>query len=267
MKTHIVIPIGVGTPGTPVQTYLEQSVNSILNQSSQDFILTVAADTNIPDRCKEFLESKGVKIKWFETFSYFRKGGIWKKIFDTWKEEDTKYVAFLHYDDLWDSEKLKIQVDLMESKSLAGSYSEVMIMDDQSRYNPNDYSFPALTRETVGTRTMAFAHSCIINKEALFNGGILETEDKWSEHYYDKFSIGFEDIWAVFVHKLKIVERATGAKMFWRTHDMSVSNTFRAGNDLVTEQRDAISYNPNDIDPSNWRAQFNDIIAQIRSTL
>ena len=48
---------------------------------------------------------------------------------------------------------------------------------------------------------------------------------------------------------------------------MSVSNTFRAGNDLVTEQRNAISYNPNDIDPSNWRLQFNDMINQIRSTL
>lgn len=266
MKTHIVIPIGIGAPGTPVQKYLEQSVESILRQTSKDFILTVAADSNIPERCKDYLESRGVEIKWFEPYSFFKKGGIFKKIVDTWKEKESKYVAFLHYDDVWNEKKLQVQVDLMEEKNLLGSYSEVFLMNENNEYAENDYSFPSLNKHTVGTRTLAFAHSCIVNKEALFNSGFLETEEKWSEQYYDKYKIGFEDIWAVFVHRLKLVEKAGGAKLFWRTHDKSVSNTFTEGSELVANLREAASYNPNDIDNSDWKSQYINLIKQIQNS-
>ena len=87
MKTHIVIPIGVGAPGTPHPEYLRDSIESVLNQSSPDWILTVASDFNVSDEVKNLLsEYKGkVNVKWFEPFSFFRKGSIWKKIWDSWE--------------------------------------------------------------------------------------------------------------------------------------------------------------------------------------
>ena len=145
MKTHVVIPIGIGAPGTPVQEYLENSVNCVLNQTSQDFILTVAADSNIPERCKEFLEKNNIQVKWFEPYSYFRKGGIWKKIFDTWKETDTKYITFLHYDDAWNLEKLEIQTRLMESQNLEGSWSESYICNKNLEVYWGDCAYPELS--------------------------------------------------------------------------------------------------------------------------
>lgn len=234
MKTHIVIPIGVGAPGTPVQEFLEKSVNSILNQTSKEFVLTVAADSNIPDRCKEFLEKNNVEVKWFEPFTYFRKGGIWKKIFETWKDKDTKYIAFLHYDDLWDLDKLRIQVEKMESENLSASWSEAYIMDGNGNFNSNDYSFPEISRNTVGGRTMAFAHSTIVSREAMMNSGILEHQDLWAAN--------FEDIWALYVHKIKNARKATGAKVFWRNHSLNISNTVTEVVDFVKEQRSQTAY-------------------------
>jgi hypothetical protein len=258
MKTHIVIPIGVGAPGTPVQAYLEESVNSILNQTSDDFILTVAADSNIPQRCKDFLAKNNVEVKWFEPFTYFRKGGIWKKIFDTWKDKDTKYLAFLHYDDLWDLEKLKIQVEKMEKEKLEASWSEAYIIDGSGNMNPNDYSFQEITANTVGSRTMAFAHSVIVSREAMMNSGILDHQDLWAAN--------FEDVWALYVHKIKNAKKAPGAKIFWRNHSMNISNTVSETVDFVKEQRAQTSYSLEETLQDSSKISLQALVQIIRSS-
>jgi glycosyltransferase involved in cell wall biosynthesis len=234
MKTHIVIPIGIGAPGTPVQEYLEKSVNSVLSQTSKEFILTVAADANVPDRCKKFLEEKKIEVKWFEPFTYFRKGGIWKKIFDTWKDKDTKYLAFLHYDDLWDFDKLRIQVEKMESENLEASWSEAYIMDNSGIPISHDCSFHSLSKETVGSRSIAFAHSVIVSRDSMMNSGILDHESLWAAN--------FEDVWAFYIHKIQNVSKAPGAKFYWRNHSLNISNTVNENAEFVKEQRYHTAY-------------------------
>lgn len=234
MITHIVIPIGVGAPGTPVQSYLEQSIESIKRQTCDKYILTVAADTNIPDECKNYLHLNEINVKWFEPFTYFRKGGIWKKIFDTWKSIDSEYVAFLHYDDLWDSNKLEIQLNDIISKKLEGNWSETYIINDCNDIVSSDCSLNELTIDTVGMRSVAFAHSCIISKNSILNSGILDFEDEWSAN--------FEDVWALYVHKIKNVEKSIGAKMYWRNHSMNISSTVREDAEFVKQQRASTNY-------------------------
>jgi glycosyltransferase involved in cell wall biosynthesis len=218
MTTHIVIPIGVSVEGTPVPRLLEKSIDSILNQSSQDFILTVAADTNISEEAKAILESRGVRVKWHDPHSFFAPGGIWKKISDCWKEVDSKYVAFLHYDDFWDVDKLKLQVEAMEAEGLNGSWSEVHVVDDNDNLISGDCaSWGEFTRGTLGSKTMAFAHSVIVNREEFLNSGILQFETMWSPI--------FEDIFAIYLHKIGKMHKVYGAKLYWRSHGMSMSST------------------------------------------
>jgi len=257
-KTHIVIPIGVGAPGTPVQEYLEKSVMSILKQTSKDFVLTIAADNNIPDRCKDFLEKNNVTIKWFEPFTYFRKGGIWKKIFDTWKEYDTEFVAFCHYDDIWDLSKLEIQTRKMLDEQLDGSWSESYIIDGNSNIiGPSDYSWGELTKNTVGNRTMAFAHTTIVSREKLWNSGILEHEMNWAAN--------FEDIWALYIHKIKNIKKAVGAKFFWRNHDKNISNTVREEVEFVINQRNETAYSLSETFQDMHSIRFQTIVDNIKT--
>jgi hypothetical protein len=249
MKTHIVMPIGVSQPGTPVLSLLEQSIDSILSQTKKDFIFTVAADENVSDECKKLLSDKGVDVKWFSPASFFRKGGIWKKISETWKTTDTKYLAFMHYDDLWDSSKLEVQIDLMEKENLNSSWSEVYVIDSSSLIVSQDCSSILETsRSRAGHISLAQAHATILNRESFFNSGIFEYEDRWSPV--------FEQLLVLFCHKMKSGKKANGAKFYWRNHDMNMSNSILTDSrwkDLMSEQRIIGEYAENDVnDDANF---------------
>ena len=230
---HIVMPIGVSQPGTPVLSLLEKSIDSILNQSFKHYIFTVAADENVSTECKKLLEKKGVDVMWFPTASFFRRGGIWKKITEAWKTTSTKYLAFIHYDDLWDSSKLKKQLMFMESESLNSSWSELYLIDDNHNVNPNDYArFEQFDVDNVGLRTPAMAHSMIVKRTSFFDSGIMEFENTWSPVW--------EDLFVLYMNKQGKGKKSHGAKMMWRNHRMNMSNSIFIDpllKDVLAEQK------------------------------
>ena len=122
-RVHVVMPIGVGAPGTPVLRHLRASLDCLARQTFRDFRVTVAADENIAPEARSLVEAYGADIVWYPKDTYFRPGGIWKKITDQWQEVDSEYVAYFHYDDLWDETKLAEQVALIESRALNGCYT------------------------------------------------------------------------------------------------------------------------------------------------
>lgn len=215
--THIVIPIGVAAPGTPVPSLLRHSIDSIQRQTEKDYILTVASDTDVSQEIKDILKEKKVNVKWFEPGTFFRRGGIWKKITDCWKETDSKYLAFLHYDDLWDDNKLEKQIEVMEEKNIGCSWAECFYINDTGQIISGDLStWSYFSKETVGSRTAAFAHACVMRKQDFFDSGIMEFENTWSAC--------FEDIFTLYAQTTTGC-KATGARFFWRDHSMSMTNT------------------------------------------
>jgi hypothetical protein len=136
-KLQVVVPIGIGAPGTPVQKFFEDGINSLLSQT-EPVDICIAADENIPDRIKDFITEKNLTVKWFETNTFFKKGSIWIKLFEGWKESNTEYVAFMHYDDIWDKDKAKIQLEHIERENLNGSWSEAYYMDENSNVVSGD---------------------------------------------------------------------------------------------------------------------------------
>ena len=232
-KTHIVIPIGVATPGTPVLSLLDKSITSIQNQTSKEYILTVAADNDVSDKCKKLLIDKNVDTKWYTPGTFFKRGGIWKKISDTWETSDTKYLAFLHYDDLWDIGKLEKQVSVMEEKNLNSSWSSTFIMDENDTVISGDVSiWESFSTSTVGYRTCAFAHSCIVKRNEFFDSGIMEFRDTWSPV--------FEDMFTLYLQKMGNGQKVHDAKFYWRNHSMNMSNSILSDSkwkNLMEEQR------------------------------
>lgn len=267
MSTHIVIPIGVAHPGSPFPHLLIKSINSILQQDSHDFILTIAADSNVPDEIKKILEEKEAsewygrfRIKWFSPHSFFAPGGIWKKITDCWKEVDTKYVAFLHYDDLWHKEKLHRQVNAMERENLLGSWSSTYIIDGNDNLVSGDVaSWSHFTASTVTSRTPAFAHSIIVNRDAFFNCGIMKYEMKWSPL--------FEELYTIYMHKIGQMRKVEDAIFYWRSHENNMTSTVLQPNniyqDIVEMQRQEAKY-PNEDVTSDHHFVVRDIQEEIR---
>ena len=106
-RVHVVMPIGVGAPGTPVLRHLRASLDCLARQTFRDFKVTVAADENISAEARALVEAYGADIVWYPKDTYFRPGGIWKKITDQWQAVDSDYVAYFHYDDLWDDDEAR----------------------------------------------------------------------------------------------------------------------------------------------------------------
>ena len=205
-----------------------------------------------------------LRIKWFDKHSFFRPGGIWKKITDTWKEVESDYVAFLHYDDLWDIEKLEKQVSFMDSENLNSSFSECYMIDQNGSLLSGDAaSWESLGSSTLGSRTMAFPHTVIVRKEKFFESGIMKYEQRWSAC--------FEDIFTLYLHKIGKSRKSQGAKFFWRNHPDNMSNTLclwtqpeSIWKDVVISQQTEAGYS-DEMVSSDHRQVMNEIREEIKS--
>ena len=98
----IVIPIGISTPGTPVLKHLKTCIKSFETQETDyKYYIVFACDDNVSEEIKNYLKKTNYKISWYDSFYFFRKGSIWKKIFTEWEKQNSEYIAFCHYDDVW----------------------------------------------------------------------------------------------------------------------------------------------------------------------
>lgn len=220
MKYDLVVamPLGVSVRGTPVHRFLQNSIESILQQETKyKFKLIIAADKDIPEVAKKFIEQKNIEVCWYEPHSYFRKGGIWKKIYDQWDKMDSKYVSFCHYDDIWKKDKIEKQISFMERNKIELSWSKVFQISENDDISSIDLSIDKLTKKTIFSNSYAFCHSSFINKESLRRTGIEKHKEAWSANY--------EKLFFVYSHKLK-TEKCSETSFYHRSHSSSITNTF-----------------------------------------
>ena len=234
-RVHVVMPIGVGAPGTPVLRHLRASLDCLARQTFRDFRVTVAADENIAPEARSLVEAYGADIVWYPKDTYFRPGGIWKKITDQWQEVDSDYVAYFHYDDLWDETKLAEQVALIESRALNGCYTAGLRIDDDGVVTPGDIALPALDPSQAGSHPGAWTlHSMLLRRDAILGSGLLAHEQSWAAI--------FEQLFFLYVLKLGRVEKCTTTTFFYRDHPATISNTVREEEAFVEDARAETGY-------------------------
>jgi hypothetical protein len=238
-KLHIVIPIGVSSPGTPIPEFLLNSIESLKEQTLNNIFITVAADENISDTCKQVLKDTNVNIEWFSPYSYFTKEGLWGKIFKCWEKYESEYVSFLHYDDLWESNKAQNQINFIKENNLDGCWSQVYLINDNNEIVSGDsMMLKELSANSVGHLIPWMCHSTIIKKETILNCGILKYREKWN--------CDFEWLYTVFLHKIKNLKKCEDAIFLWRQHPNQVSHNqgmnMKEDNEHVKEQRTIIGY-------------------------
>ena len=89
-------------------TYINQTVDSVLNQTYQNFELVIVDDGSI-DGTYEKLQAYGDKIKLLTHDNRSNKGQS-ASINLGLKNANGKYIAILDSDDFWELRKLEIQV-------------------------------------------------------------------------------------------------------------------------------------------------------------
>jgi hypothetical protein len=234
-RVHVVMPIGVGAPGTPVIRHLRASLDCLARQTFRDFAVTVAADENISPEARSLVEAYGAELVWYPKDTYFRPGGIWKKITDQWQRVDSDYVAYFHYDDLWATTKLAEQVALIESRALNGCYTAGERIDDDGVITPGDIALPALDPSQAGSHPGAWTlHSMLLRRNAILGSGLLEHEQSWAAI--------FEQLFFLYVLKLGRVEKCGTTTFYYRDHPATISNTVREEEAFVEDARAETGY-------------------------
>ena len=239
-KLHVVIPIGISTPGTPVPEFLINSIESLQTQTFKDILVTVAADENIPDHIKQLLVEYNVNVEWFSPHSFFTKEGMWGKIFRCWEKYDSEYVAFLHYDDAWEASKAQNQIEFIEKNNLDGSWSSVYIIDNNNNIvSDESMRWTHFVKEHIGHFHPWLPHGVIVKKDSILNSGILEYREKWTAI--------FEKVFCTFLQKIKNIKKCNNAVLFWRDHSDQMTYTLRDEN-LNKNEREITKYDQQELD-------------------
>lgn len=238
-KLHVVIPVGVSSPGTPIPEFLLNGIESLKSQTLENILITVAADENISDVCKQILKDTDVNVEWFPSYSYFTREGLWGKVFKCWEKYESEYVSFLHYDDLWEQDKAKNQIHFTENNNLDGCWSQVYLIDDNNEIISGDSMvLKDLSAQSVGHLIPWICHSTIIKKDTILNCGILKYRKKWN--------CDFEWLYTVFLHKIKNLKKCNDAIFLWRQHQNQVSHAqgvnMKEEREHVKEQRNLVGY-------------------------
>lgn len=255
----IVIPLGISTPGTPVLDYLKFCVEMFQNQITKyTYNITFACDDNVSDDVKNYLIETGHSISWYDPFYFFRKGSIWKKIILEWQKENSEYVAFCHYDDVWSSNKIESQLNLIKHNNLDCSWSSVRVINEKNEVISNDLAQRIeLNESTIRLgQTYAFSHSTILNKEKFLNSGILK--------YIETCAPVYEGLHYAYCHKLKGM-KDPNSTFFHRVHSNSITNNLHTETESIKQIREIAEYPMEQIVDDKDSISFEEIIKEIYS--
>lgn len=132
MDTCVAIPVG----GRVIPEYLIENLEQV-KKSGALLYIGLDSQKSLLDNTDNYLKVKEIcyeyadKVIEFESEYYYRPGGIWKKMYDCWKDSGAKYVRGLGYDDILSSEFIIEHDKFMEQNSdLDASYSNLIIRDE-----------------------------------------------------------------------------------------------------------------------------------------
>ena len=108
--------------------YILDAINSILNQTYQNFEIIIVYDDI--DKSELSLIYKIQKVdKRIKVLINKKNLGAGLSRNYAIKNSNGKYIAFLDADDIWNAEKLKKQVSIMEKKNLSITHTSYVILD------------------------------------------------------------------------------------------------------------------------------------------
>jgi glycosyltransferase involved in cell wall biosynthesis len=115
-------------------SWLEEAIDSVLEQTFKDFEIIVVNDGSSEDD-NSFLGKYNDKISYFKTAN---KGPAHARNFAV-KKANGEYLAFLDSDDLWLPSKLEKQIELMDRTGLVWSHTKYSVFDDVSDISKREF--------------------------------------------------------------------------------------------------------------------------------
>ena len=192
--------------------YILEAINSILNQTYQNFEVIIVYDDidrselsliydiqKLDSRIKVLVNKKNLGA------GLSRNSGI--------KNSNGKYIAFLDADDLWKKEKLEKQISIMEKNNFLITHTSYEILGNNKKFTKimkaRNLNFKKLLKSCdVGLST-------VIIKKDLFDQNIQFSNIKTKEDYI---------LWLLLTKKGYILYSLNESLSFWRVSKNSLSS-------------------------------------------
>ncbi len=145
--------VSIITPSYKSERFIEDTIKSVLNQTYENWEMIIIDDCS-PDSSNTIIEKymkednriKLIRLEKNSGPAVARNTGI--------REAKGRYIAFLDADDQWLPEKLEKQINFMEEKNLAITYSSYYIIDEEGKEVGEYIVEPVLTYNELLKRNM-----------------------------------------------------------------------------------------------------------------
>jgi len=160
VKVQIILPNYNSAP------YLEETINSIINQTFENWNLTIVDGNSNEETQKilrKYINHKKINIIFLKKN---KKAGFCRNL--AVRKSKSDYIAFIDSDDLWEKDKLFKQLDFMIKKKHYFTYTNYLPFINGKKYKEITpeifFTFEKFIKNTsIGTSTMIIKRSVIGN--------------------------------------------------------------------------------------------------------
>jgi teichuronic acid biosynthesis glycosyltransferase TuaG len=152
--------VSIITPTYNSERYVEETINSILNQTYPDWNLLITDDKST-DGTWEILKHYSRMDKRIQIFQLDRNSGPGIARNNSIKKAKGRFIAFCDSDDLWLPNKLETQIRFMEENQVYFSYGPYEVRNNQGTkgvfYPPNRLNYKDLLKTcSIGCLTAVY---------------------------------------------------------------------------------------------------------------
>tara|TARA_B100000287_G_scaffold426988_1_gene475829 strand:- start:147 stop:911 length:765 start_codon:yes stop_codon:yes gene_type:complete len=164
--------VDVIIPNYNKSDYIEEAINSVINQTYKNWFLYIIDDNSSDDsleKINKYSDLQNVKIITLKK----NKGPAFARNYGM-RISKSKYISFLDSDDGWDNNKLEKQINFMEEKNLTFTYTDYVPFYEENgkrRFKKatnllDKFNYDKFIKNTsINTTTMIILRSIISTKK------------------------------------------------------------------------------------------------------
>lgn len=125
--------VSVITPLFNSEKYIQDCINSVISQTYSNWEMIIVDDCSSDKSIEEVEKNKDQRIKIIK-LSANKGAGYARNV--AIEQAKGEYIAFLDADDLWDPNKLQLQINFMKDNNVLFSFTSFGFIDEQGQIDP-----------------------------------------------------------------------------------------------------------------------------------
>jgi GT2 family glycosyltransferase/glycosyltransferase involved in cell wall biosynthesis len=176
--------VSVVIPSYNHEKYIEETIESILNQTFQDFEIIITDDGSCDKTVEKIKNFSDPRIK---LFIFNENQGACKALNHCINNSKGKYIAYISSDDIWELDKLEKQVKyLNKNQSVPVVFTKVKIIDENSKLLMGNHNYSTVFEQKDRSRSrwlnlFFYKGNCICHPSIMIKKSIYDDIGLYNE--------------------------------------------------------------------------------------